>query len=73
MDHIGIDVHKKESQICILGAGGELHHGDMETYGRPDAPVAAPGIRHASDRDPTGSAVESVRELHLCSDHARPL
>ena len=23
MDHIGIDLHKKESQICILGAGGE--------------------------------------------------
>ena len=24
MDHIGIDVHKKESQICILTEGGEL-------------------------------------------------
>jgi hypothetical protein len=24
MDHIGIDLHKKESQICILGAEGEL-------------------------------------------------
>jgi transposase len=24
MDHIGIDVHKKESQICILAKGGEL-------------------------------------------------
>jgi hypothetical protein len=24
MDHIGIDVHKKDSQICILGAGGGL-------------------------------------------------
>lgn len=24
MDHIGIDVHKKESQICILTADGEL-------------------------------------------------
>jgi transposase len=24
MDHIGIDVHKRESQICILGEGGEL-------------------------------------------------
>jgi hypothetical protein len=24
MDHIGIDVHKKESQICILSEGGEL-------------------------------------------------
>jgi hypothetical protein len=24
MDHLGIDVHKKESQICILADGGEL-------------------------------------------------
>jgi transposase len=24
MDHIGIDVHKKESQICILAEGGKL-------------------------------------------------
>ena len=24
MDHIGIDVHKVESQLCILGAGGDL-------------------------------------------------
>ena len=22
MDHIGMDVHKKESQICILAEGG---------------------------------------------------
>src|SRR3990172_4381519 len=24
MDHIGMDVHKKESQLCILAEGGEL-------------------------------------------------
>jgi transposase len=24
MDHIGIDVHKKDSQVCILGEGGDL-------------------------------------------------
>jgi transposase len=24
MDHIGIDVHKRESQICSLAEGGEL-------------------------------------------------
>jgi len=24
MDHIGIDVHKKESQICILNEAGEF-------------------------------------------------
>jgi transposase len=24
MDHLGIDVHKKDSQICLLAEGGEL-------------------------------------------------
>lgn len=24
MDHIGVAVHKRESQLCILAAGGEL-------------------------------------------------
>ena len=24
MDHIGIDLHKRESPICILAEGGEL-------------------------------------------------
>ena len=24
MDHIGIDLHKRESQICILAEGGEV-------------------------------------------------
>jgi transposase len=31
MDHIGIDLHKKESQICILGAGGELSEQRVRT------------------------------------------
>ena len=31
MDHIGIDVHKKESQICILGVGGELSEQRVRT------------------------------------------
>lgn len=24
MEHVGVDVHKKESQVCILQEGGEL-------------------------------------------------
>src|SRR6185503_3916877 len=24
MEHIGIDVHKRESQVCVLGEGGEV-------------------------------------------------
>ena len=31
MDHIGIDLHKKDSQICILGAGGELSEQRVRT------------------------------------------
>jgi transposase len=31
MDHIGIDLHKKESQIGILGAGGELSEQRVRT------------------------------------------
>jgi transposase len=31
MDHIGIDVHKKESQVCILGEGGELREHRIRT------------------------------------------
>ena len=31
MEHLGIDVHKKGSQICILGEGGELIEGRIRT------------------------------------------
>ena len=31
MDHIGIDVHKKESQVCILGEDGELSERRIRT------------------------------------------
>ena len=31
MDHIGIDVHKKESQVCILGEGGKLSEQRIRT------------------------------------------
>ncbi len=24
MDHIGIDVHRRESEICVLAEGGEV-------------------------------------------------
>jgi hypothetical protein len=34
MDHIGIDVHKKESQICILAEGGELLERRIRTQPR---------------------------------------
>jgi transposase len=34
MEHIGIDVHKKESQICILAEGGELMERRIPTQPR---------------------------------------
>jgi hypothetical protein len=34
MDHLGIDVHKKESQICILAKGGELIEQRIRTSSR---------------------------------------
>jgi hypothetical protein len=45
MDHIGIDVHKQESQICILGEGGELR------TARPHHPG---GVRRRLRRPPAG-------------------
>ena len=39
MDHIGIDVHKKESQICILGEEGELIERRIRTEPRRFAEV----------------------------------
>lgn len=43
MDHIGIDVHKKESQICILAEGGELIEQRIRT--EPDRFAAVLGRR----------------------------
>jgi len=39
MDHIGIDVHKKESQICILAEGGEVIERRVRTEPRRFAEV----------------------------------
>jgi transposase len=43
MDHIGIDVHKKESQICILADGGELIERRIRT--EPERFAAVLGAR----------------------------
>jgi hypothetical protein len=43
MDHIGIDVHKKDSQICILAEGGELIKQRIRT--EPDRFAAVLGQR----------------------------
>ena len=43
MDHIGIDVHKRESQICILAEGGERIEQRIRTV--PDRFAAVLGTR----------------------------
>lgn len=54
MDHIGIDVHKKESQICVLAAGAELLERRIHTEPRAlrrRARRAAPGADPARGLD----------------------
>src|SRR4030065_417751 len=45
MDHIGIDVHKRESQIYILAAGGELIEQRIRTKPERFAAVLGPRPR----------------------------
>ena len=42
MEHIGIDVHKKESQICILTEGGELIERRVRTLAERFGEVLGP-------------------------------
>ena len=46
MDHIGIDVHKRESQICILGEGGTIL--EQRIRSEPERFAAVLGAGHAS-------------------------
>ena len=60
MDHIGIDVHKRESQICILAEGGELIEQRIRT--EPERFAAVLGKRprariHPWSRCPCSSRV----------------
>jgi hypothetical protein len=52
MDHIGIDLHKKDSQICILGAEGELIEQRVAPHPRrsPMSSATAPGPASFSRR-----------------------
>ncbi len=43
MDHLGIDVHERESQICILAEGGELIEQRIRT--EPERFAAVLGTR----------------------------
>jgi len=53
MDHIGIDVHKKDSQICILTGDGELiEHRVRTEAGRFAEVLSVGGPMHLSSSPP---------------------
>jgi hypothetical protein len=52
MKHIGIDVHKKKSQICVLADGAELAGGAADHAGGRAALRHGQGMREVS---PNGS------------------
>src|SRR5574342_571425 len=64
MDHIGIDVHKKESQICLLAEGGELIEQRIRT--EPKRFVAVLGARPRAR-----IVIEAYRPAHRLSDPQR--
>ncbi len=66
MDHIGIDVHKRESQICLLAEGGELIERRIRTEperfaavlgGRPRARIL---IEASTDSEWVARCLESL-------------
>jgi hypothetical protein len=52
MNYIGIDVHRKESQICIVGAGGELVEQRIRTS--PERFAAATSATHRGRASSSG-------------------
>ena len=66
MKHIGIDVHKRESQICILAEGGELIEQRIRTEPERfaavlgDRPRARIVIEASTDREWVARCLESL-------------
>ena len=74
MDHIGIDVHKKESQICMLADGGELIeqriHTEPERFaavlgGRPRARIL---IEASTDSEWVARCLEGLGHEVIVAD-----
>jgi transposase len=74
MDHIGIDVHKRESQICILAEGGELIECRIRTEperfaavlgGRPRARIA---IEASTDSEWVARCLETLGHEVIVAD-----
>jgi transposase len=74
MDHIGIDVHKRESQICILADGGELIERRIRTEperfaavlgGRPRARIV---IEASTDSEWVARCLETLGHEVIVAD-----
>jgi len=74
MDHIGIDVHKRESQICILAEGGELIERRIRTEperfaavlgGRPQARIV---IEASTDSEWVARCLEALGHEVIVAD-----
>ena len=75
MDHIGIDVHKRESQICILAEGGELGEQRIRTDadrfaavlgGRPRARIV---MEASTESEWVARCLESLGHEIIVADH----
>jgi hypothetical protein len=78
MDHTGIDVHKRGSQICILAEGGELIERRIRTEperfaavlgGRPRARIV---IEASTDSEWVARCLETLGRGHRCRPELRP-
>jgi hypothetical protein len=74
MDHIGIDVHKRESQICLLAEGGELMERRIRTEperfaavlgGRPRARIV---IEASTDSEWVARCLEALGHEVVVAD-----
>jgi transposase len=74
MDHIGIDVHKRESQICILAEGGELIERRIRTEAERfaavlgDRPRARIVIEASTDSEWVAPCLESLGHEVVVAD-----
>jgi hypothetical protein len=67
MDHIGIDVHKRDSQIYILAQGGEVVEQRIRTEAERFAAVLASSSRTRTRRSSTSpSRIPACRAARPC-------
>jgi hypothetical protein len=75
MDHIGIRVHKKEGQNCILGEGGELIERRIRTTPERFAAVLGDrprGANHAEAHSEPELPLSRVRAVCIVETDGHP-